>query len=482
VIHRGRRRRRRRTASDPGRDRVLPGALVDVAARLAGVAAAAFLLLAAPAAVTAHQLGSTYSSRLPLVAYLSAAAAVVALSFVFVLARDVRAETAPVDGRRITVPGWLRLAVRALGLIAWLWIVAQGVIGGSSDAEVAGLFLWVYGWVGVAMIAALIGPLWTWLDPFATLHDVGAWLLARLGVRGIAPVDYPDALGRWPAVIGLAVFIWLELVMGGGDGRTLFFVLLGYTAFTLAMMAQFGRDAWRANGETFSVWFGLLGRIAPIALDEEDWAARRVRRRGFGTGLLDPGWQLADAVLVGLGIGSILFDGLSQTQVWFDTFGAPTTLSQTGLLVALLALVMGAAMLAVRAVGTAAAGAALLPIAVGYLVAHYLTYLLIDGQRIVVALADPFQQGWALLPTAFYEPNGDFLPPGLVWTVQLAAVVGGHMLGAWGGHVVATRDAAGRPAGAGRDPRLREIPLAIVMVGLTTLTLWSLGQAIVQPV
>jgi hypothetical protein len=27
--------------------------------------------------------------------------------------------------------------------------------------------------------------------------------------------------------------------------------------------------------------------------------------------------------------------------------------------------------------------------------------------------------------------------------------------------------------------RMRQVPLAVVMVGLTTLTLWSLGQAIV---
>ncbi|HYN55851.1 MAG TPA: hypothetical protein VES03_01515, partial [Motilibacterales bacterium] len=33
--------------------------------------------------------------------------------------------------------------------------------------------------------------------------------------------------------------------------------------------------------------------------------------------------------------------------------------------------------------------------------------------------------------------------------------------------------------GPRRNVRMREIPLAIVMVALTTLTLWSLGQAIV---
>jgi hypothetical protein len=64
-----------------------------------------------------------------------------------------------------------------------------------------------------------------------------------------------------------------------------------------------------------------------------------------------------------------------------------------------------------------------------------------------------------------------------VWTVQLAAVVGGHMLGAWGGHVVAALDAPREVSG--RSLTLRQVPLAVVMVALTTLTLWSLGQAIV---
>ena len=131
-----------------------------------------------------------------------------------------------------------------------------------------------------------------------------------------------------------------------------------------------------------------------------------------------------------------------------------------------------------RTVGLGAIGAGLLPIALGYLIAHYLTYLLIDGQRILIAISDPLQRGANLFGTAFHTPSGDWLPPGLVWTIQLAAVVGGHMLGAWGGHVVAAADAPpGISAGA---LRRRQVPLAVVMVSLTTLTLWSLGQAIVD--
>lgn len=429
--------------------------------------------IAAPATVLAHALSPTYTSRLPLAVYLAGAAATVALSFIFVLVRDVRAERPAQDAPAHLPPAPIRRGLRALGLLAWTWIVAQGVIGGSSAGEVTTLFLLVFGWVGTAMLSALVGPVWHFLDPFSTLHDLAAAILRRLGIESWETADYPAALGRWPAAIGFAVVVWLELVMDAGPGP-LFVVLVGYTALTLAMMAQFGRDAWRANAEVFTVWFRLLGRLAPYALADEDG---RVRRRGFGSGLLESGWTIADVVVVALGVGSILFDGLKQTQLWFDLFGTPGVGGLTLLLLGFLGVVVGAALAVTRAVGTGATGAGLLPIAAGYLVAHYLTYLLVDGQRIVIALSDPFQRGWDLFGAAFHEPSADWLPAGLVWTVQLAAVVGGHMLGAWGGHVVAALEA---PAGASRRAvTLRQVPLALVMVALTTLTLWSLGQAIV---
>ena len=85
------------------------------------------------------------------------------------------------------MPAFVRFGLRAVGLLGWAWIMAQGIAGGSSDAAVAGLFLWIYGWVGVAILSALVFPVWEWLDPFATLHDAGAWVLRRLGVRGWEP-------------------------------------------------------------------------------------------------------------------------------------------------------------------------------------------------------------------------------------------------------------------------------------------------------
>ncbi len=443
-------------------------------ARLASVgASAALFALLLPSPVLAHALTAQYQSRLPLAVYVAGAAATVALSFLFVLVRDVRAERPTLDEAGHLPPAIVRIGLPVIGLVGWAWIIAQGIVGGESAGDVATLFLWVFGWVLVAMLSAIVGPVWHFLDPFSTLHDLLAWVVRRLGVQPWDLADYPAALGRWPAAIGFVVVVWLELILDAGP-QVLFITLVGYTVFSLAMMAQFGRDEWRSQGDVFTVWFRLLGKLAIWRLVDEDG---RVARRPFASGLLEPGFSIADVVIIALAVGSILYDGLSQTQIWFDLFGVPGLLPGTGIMVVFLGIIVVAAVLVTRAVGVSATAAGLLPIAAGYLFAHYLTYVLIDGQRIVIALSDPFQRGWDLIGFAFHEPAGDWLPAGLIWTLQLAAVVGGHMLGAWGGHVVAALEA---PAGlTPAQVRNRQIPLAIVMVALTTLTLWSLGQAIV---
>ena len=449
--------------------------MIRVALRFAGVLSAALAVLALPATVAGHALEGRYVSQLPLVVYLAGAGLAVALSFAFILVRDLRADPPPADALRVVPPAPVRIGLRAIGLLGWVWIVAQGIVGGRSAADVGSLFVWVYTWVGIAIVSAFLFPIWHWLDPFSTLHDLGARVLRAFGLRGWEMADYPTWLGRWPAVAAMAFVIWLEIVLRGGDTRTLFIVVVAYTAFTLAMMAQFGRDAWRANGEVFSVWFRLLNRLAPIGLADE---AGRVRRRPFASGLLEGGWTRADVVLVAFATGSILFDGLSQTTPWFEVFGAPAAPMLTLQLAGFLGLIAAAALGVSVLIGVASTAAGLLPIAVGYLVAHYLTYLLIDGQRIIIAISDPLQTGADIFGTAFYQPNAAFLAPGLVWTIQLIAVVGGHMIGAWGGHVAAARE-AGPDVGLRQTARLRQVPLAVIMVALTTITLWSLGQSIV---
>ena len=217
-------------------------------------------------------------------------------------------------------------------------------------------------------------------------------------------------------------FVWLELVAIAGNG-TLTVVLVGYTVLTLALMAQFGRDQWLAAGETFTVWFRTLNRLAiygivpaattaearGVAVDDEDPDAldrSAVLRRPFASGLLDATWEIPRVALVALGTASIIFDGLSQTVAFATLFGNPALVQKTVLLIVFLWVIAGTALVVGRAVSWGAIGAGLTPIAVGYLVAHYLTYLLIDGQRIIVAVSDPLQTGADLIGTAFYTADG----------------------------------------------------------------------------
>jgi hypothetical protein len=398
------------------------------------------------------------------------------MSFVFVIVRNappsVVSESVPRE-----VPRLLRGLLMAIGILAWVWIVAQTVVGGNGDGDVASLFLWVYGWVGIALFSALGGPVWAWLDPFTTIHRALGWAGGKLGLGGGEPAAYPEWLGRWPAAALFAVFAWMELVARIEGGRSLGLVLIAYTFITVAGMSYYGRSTYRNNIEVFSVWFGILNRLAPIDLADEPEDGKVVRR-SFGAGLIGTDWGWDDLVIIALGAGTIIYDGLSQTQIYFDLFGglgANPLVRDTLVMAAFLGTILGVVLLVARRLNVSALCAGLLPVAVGYLIAHYLTFLLYDGQRIVNAINDPLLRGDNLLPLdlAFFEPIA-FLPAAVLWSIQLAAVVGGHVVGAWAGHAALAEEGVSfRPA--------HQLPLAVLMVGLTSLTLWSLGQAVLAP-
>ena len=106
--------------------------------------------------------------------------------------------------------------------------------------------------------------------------------------------------------------------------------------------------------------------------------------------------------------------------------------------------------------------ATLLPIAGGYMIAHYLT-LVIQGITWVPALTVD-----AFAPAPSLE-----IPTSLVWYLSVAAIVLGHVAAIFLSHRIALRDAPQRPVRAG-------VPLAALMVGYTVLSLWIIAQPIVQ--
>ena len=106
-----------------------------------------------PVPALAHQIGDSFRSPLPLSVYLLGAAIAVG-HLVRARLPDRPVAERPTSPRVRRFPRLARGLLRTLGVVAWLWIIVQTlIIGGSSDADVSSLFLWVYGWVGLALVS-----------------------------------------------------------------------------------------------------------------------------------------------------------------------------------------------------------------------------------------------------------------------------------------------------------------------------------------
>ena len=117
----------------------------------------------------------------------------------------------------------------------------------------------------------------------------------------------------------------------------------------------------------------------------------------------------------------------------------------------------------------------LVPIAIAYLVAHYSSYLLIQGQLLVRLASDPFGFGWNIFGSAHFRPDIGIVGARFVWYTSLFAIVLGHVVAVSLAHILALRNLD--------DPRIAmrsQIPMLVLMVGYTMMSLWIIAQPIVD--
>jgi hypothetical protein len=113
----------------------------------------------------------------------------------------------------------------------------------------------------------------------------------------------------------------------------------------------------------------------------------------------------------------------------------------------------------------------LLPIAFVYVVAHYVTTFLVQGQFAVPLLSDPLGRGWNLFGTAHVVPDLTVLSPNMTWYVQAAALVAGHVAGLAVAHDRAVTIFPDR-----RDALLSQFAFLGLMVLYTVGGLWVLSR------
>ncbi len=428
-------------------------------------------------------------------------------------------------------------SVAAFGLVVW-----AGLFGNQDPFKnIAPVTVWVIGWVGLAYVSVLLGDVWALVNPWKILFGWAESIYRRLraGRELSLGWSYPARLGVWPAVMLFAAFAWAELIWHGRDAPARVAVLLlGYSVMTWLGMIAFGKEVWLRRGEAFSLVFGLLARFAPTevrvrnpavchacpapcarggdgcvncyacfaraAADEREW---NLRPYAVGLGVDRPvGVSLMALVL--LLLSTVTFDGFRETPLWASVYDLLLTtpsarsvlidLHRAGLDVATVVDTLGLVAfplafflvyMAFSAFMRLAIGRAwpaprlarafvlsLIPIAIAYHLAHYLSYLLTVGQYIIPLASDPFGFGWDLLGTKLYFIRIGIVDARFVWYTAVIAIVVGHIAAVYLAHVIALRVLP--------SPRLAlrsQIPMLVLMVGYTMVSLWILAQPIVEP-
>ncbi|ETB28537.1 membrane protein [Mycobacterium avium subsp. hominissuis 10-4249] len=448
----------------------------------------------APAAVVlAHGLGG--SGDLPVPYAYAMVGAAWALTFTFALVafawRRPRfdplkpgralpaALTAFVDARatRYTAAG-LALAVAA-------WAVAAGVWGPESDANALLGAFYVLLWVGLVAVSLAIGPVWRVISPIRTLY-----LLARRVVpeRLARPrLSYPKRWGYRPAALGLFAFVWMELASPNPAAPSWVTGWLLVYAVLMAAGAWLCGQRWLARADPFGVYSMAVSRLSPFRRNP------RTGRIVVGNPLdhlpslpVRPGVVVLLAVL----LGSTAFDSFSSSPTWRGfsdrltrEFPAPPALASSVLrtlgLIVFICVVALTFSLAARATGGVDAqqrralpgqmAHSLIPIVVGYIFAHYLSYLVERGQQAVFALADPFDRGWNPLGLAHLQVTYVLsMHPPVLAAIKVTCVVTGHIVA-----VIAAHDKALRLLPAGHQ-LTGQLAMMLVMVGYTFTGLYLL--------
>ena len=327
--------------------------------------------------------------------------------------------------------------VGALGLLALGVLLYAGLAGNTNPSvNIAPVAVYIIFWVGLQVVSVLVGDVWLHLSPFSTLADGSARLWARLRSQSAAEAER-GAGNQWWAVASMFGFVWLELAFHDNtDIRVLGLYLAAYTVVLLAGAAAFGRG-WQRDAEGFGVLFTMLSAMAPL---HRGGGALRLRAPLAGLAVLPIKRGSVAFILVVL--GSTTFDGFSRSSVWLDvaadrTGWGLTAVNTVGLVFVIFAVfVLYRAAIAGMAAITGdtereladAFAPSLLPIAAAYTIAHYFSYLLLEGQQIIAHISDPFGRGWDLFGTATYQVDYTAISTDTIAWTQTAAIAVGHVL------------------------------------------------------
>jgi len=334
------------------------------------------------------------------------------------------------------------------------------------------------------------------LSPWRALYRGLCWLEGD----ELALFDgYPSWLGSWPAVAGFVVLIGiLENLTVVPQSPALTTVLLGMYALAMVGGAVLFGPVWFDRADPLGVLYRLFGRVAGVSTARSAGSIE-ISFRPPWRGCTSPVTGPAVVVFVVAAVYTVSSDGFTNTRQYQSLLFSARDLFVTGsgmevlLYVAGLAVFIGAFVLTVLvgdsigltgqtddAVATdggrlAWLGAArafaptVLPIAAAYDVAHNYPYVIRSTARILELSANSLGFGVQSL-----EPLGWLSIP-VFWGSQVFLIVVGHVIAVVAAHTVAVERYRSLTAA-----RRGHLPLLVLMIGYTVLSLWIISQPVVR--
>jgi hypothetical protein len=469
---------------------------LSAAVALGAVGAAALLF---PASAQAHGIVGKADLPIPVWLFSWAAAVVLIVSFV-ALSSMWRSPQLQSEHRKrlFRLPAALARLASLIGIGLFALVVYSGFEGAQVwSVNFSVTFIYVVFWVGTPLASALLGDVFRALNPWRSIARAIRWVGRRVAPRAfVRPplLRYPEWLGMWPSVATLIGFGWCELVYVVPDRdqpSTLAALALSYFLVMLAGMALFGVDEWGDKGDGFGAYFSLFSRIAPLCQDEQGV----VYARRLLSGLADMPVISGTVGLVCTVIGTTTFDGFSNGGIWrlhepslqslfadlgFNQVPAQELAYSVGL-VGCIALIAGIYRLGIIGVQSVSPrydrdrlartfAHTLVPIGFAYVLAHYFSLLIWQGQAMGYLASDPLGNGTNLFGTNSYLIDYRIISYAAIWYVQVTALVSGHV----GGLALAHDRSLALYRNAEEAVRSQYWMLA-VMVAFTSFGLWILS-------
>ena len=438
----------------------------------------------------AHASNQAFVPLLPTNFYISAGVLAVALTVVLLAIPSLGKGLSTIpDVKLVRTSGWDFSSGTSLAFFAMLIFLVYTGMTGSNDPLVnpLPLFIWTVFWIGLVCLQAIVGDLWYWLNPWMGPYNA----FCRIA-KWDAPFSLPTSLQVWPAIISFLLFaVFMLASLSPEDPTRLAVIVSIYWIVTFVGMLIFGGNDWLKHFECFTRLMNNFSRLSVFGVVDG--------RLRIGV----PGWKLKhlkmNSVAAGLFVvvvfASSSFDGLNETFWWLDFLGInplefpgrSAVFWQTigGLLifnVLMIVLFSAFVFLGLKLIGEEGhffgvffrLAVCVIPIAVAYHIAHFLTTFLVNIQYSLAAASDPWADGSDYLGLGtFYVTTGFFNTLDsvrVIFLTQVIVIVLGHLIS-----IVAAHAEVMRLFDNHKKAVLCQIPLATFMVAYTFFGLWLLA-------